>query len=206
MPHAAPTHRLPKPDRASGSDRNLGQIGGCCHLVEGGDRSANPLANPRPRKGPHRPARAGQRTRPDLRRSHRNERAGRLVKLFQGGNTGSNPVGGASDRFRREHDRIGVPSSKPDLSGRLRRRGPRFSDGADASAEPPRRRSVIATPSREPAAASLPRRVRGYITAWPTGRTCAASDCETSLSRYNKDTLCWRHGEERDANATRARR
>ena len=47
------------------------------------------------------------------------------------------------------------------------------------------------------------RRTRGHITSWPTGRTCADAECETSLSRYNKDALCWKHAEQRDVSRMR---
>ena len=93
----------------------------------------------------------------------------------------------------------GTLSVNPDLVG---------TPSSDASAEPPPEEAVIATvPSPAPnAGAPTPRRARGYVTSWPTGRTCAATDCETSLSRYNKDTLCWRHAEKRDTDELRASR
>ena len=41
-------------------------------------------------------------------------------------------------------------------------------------------------------------RVRGYIDSYGQDRTCAELSCETALSRYNNNTLCWRHAEKRD--------
>ena len=53
------------------------------------------------------------------------------------------------------------------------------------------------------ARSSLPRRVRGYVQSYGQGRTCAEPECETTLSRYNKDLLCWKHAEQADASQLR---
>lgn len=37
------------------------------------------------------------------------------------------------------------------------------------------------------------RHTRGFVTSYGQGRTCAAPACETTLSRYNKAELCWKH-------------
>ena len=36
-------------------------------------------------------------------------------------------------------------------------------------------------------------RTRGFIADFGLGRTCAAPECETTLSRYNDGRLCWVH-------------
>lgn len=43
------------------------------------------------------------------------------------------------------------------------------------------------------------RQARGSIRSYGQGRTCAEPSCATTLSRYNKDDLCWRHAEEHAA-------
>ncbi len=47
--------------------------------------------------------------------------------------------------------------------------------------------------------ASTPRRGRGHIASYAQGRTCSAPECETTLSRYNKAALCWKHASEVDS-------
>ena len=51
--------------------------------------------------------------------------------------------------------------------------------------------------------ASVSRRMRGYIESYGRGRTCETAGCDTTLSQYNKATLCWRHAEERSLAAIR---
>ena len=34
---------------------------------------------------------------------------------------------------------------------------------------------------------------RGFVSSYGEGRTCRASGCETKLSRYNDDDVCWAH-------------
>jgi hypothetical protein len=55
------------------------------------------------------------------------------------------------------------------------------------------------SPEPERVRRSLPRQVRGYVQSYGQGRTCAEPACETTLSRYNKDLLCWKHAEQSDA-------
>jgi hypothetical protein len=50
---------------------------------------------------------------------------------------------------------------------------------------------------------SVSRRVRGYVESYGRGRTCETSGCDTTLSQYNKATLCWRHAEDRTRAALR---
>lgn len=50
-----------------------------------------------------------------------------------------------------------------------------------------------------PVSALPPRSSRGHVTSYGQGRTCAADECETTLSRYNDATLCWRHSTEAEA-------
>ena len=38
---------------------------------------------------------------------------------------------------------------------------------------------------------------RGYVESYERNRICAAPACETTLSRYNKLPLCWRHEQQR---------
>lgn len=64
----------------------------------------------------------------------------------------------------------------------------------------------MSSPIGQPAASGgTARRARGYITSYEEGRVCAADGCETTLSRYNKAVLCWRHAEQRDLAAKRER-
>jgi hypothetical protein len=48
------------------------------------------------------------------------------------------------------------------------------------------------------AAHAAARRARGHVRSSAKGRTCSAPDCQTALSRYNHDTLCWVHAAELD--------
>ena len=34
---------------------------------------------------------------------------------------------------------------------------------------------------------------RGFVDSFGAGRVCSASGCETVLSKYNDDTVCWAH-------------
>jgi hypothetical protein len=52
---------------------------------------------------------------------------------------------------------------------------------------------------------SVARHIRGYIQSYGEGRTCADSTCETTLSRYNKASLCWKHAEQRELAKLRQR-
>ena len=76
-------------------------------------------------------------------------------------------------------------------------------DEADASAEPSpeERHAHVVHPrsygrSQRWGSWSIPRRIRGYIQTYGQGRTCAAPGCDTTLSRYNKAALCWRHAKQ----------
>jgi hypothetical protein len=42
----------------------------------------------------------------------------------------------------------------------------------------------------------LKRRTRGHIESYGQGRTCLEPGCDTALSRYNKEALCWQHLDE----------
>ena len=43
-----------------------------------------------------------------------------------------------------------------------------------------------------------PRPRAGAIASYGEGRTCLEPECQTLLSRYNKDQLCWKHADERE--------
>jgi hypothetical protein len=34
---------------------------------------------------------------------------------------------------------------------------------------------------------------RGFVDSFGAGRVCSADGCETVLSKYNDDTVCWAH-------------
>jgi hypothetical protein len=56
-----------------------------------------------------------------------------------------------------------------------------------------------ATPApTEPTKVGRPpaRRGRGHIDSFGDGRTCLTPGCETTISRYNREPVCWRHIEE----------
>ena len=40
----------------------------------------------------------------------------------------------------------------------------------------------------------------GHIRTYGDGRTCAEPLCGTTLSRYNKETFCWRHSQKFEKN------
>jgi hypothetical protein len=41
-------------------------------------------------------------------------------------------------------------------------------------------------------------RNRYAIATYGSGRTCEHPECETTISRYNKAAMCWRHAQEQD--------
>lgn len=49
------------------------------------------------------------------------------------------------------------------------------------------------------------RRNRRFVTSYREGRTCAHAGCDTVISRYNKESLCWHHADERDQAGRRVR-
>lgn len=52
-------------------------------------------------------------------------------------------------------------------------------------------------PVSEPGTARRSPRTRAFIQSYGDGRTCGAEGCTTTLSRYNRETLCWKHAERR---------
>ena len=56
---------------------------------------------------------------------------------------------------------------------------------------------MVATPApTEPTSVGQRRRTSGHIDSFGDGRTCLAPGCNTTVSRYNKEPVCWRHIEQ----------
>lgn len=54
--------------------------------------------------------------------------------------------------------------------------------------------SIPSTPPGAPR--PRPRQPRGFVTTYGEGRICVDVGCHTTLSRYNKADLCWKHVDE----------
>lgn len=66
--------------------------------------------------------------------------------------------------------------------------------------------SISGTPdlSAEEASSAPVRRNPRFVKSYTVGRTCVHAGCETVISRYNAENVCWRHAdEERDRRVRR---